>query len=717
MPETDHDDFDTLDTMDELTVFTPDVMPPKATEQGAHTAALAALKAINDADALPAQPLGVAGGVVKPLLGLKATMMTLDEGPFITSAPPVWPQAVQMPSALAWGIEEPPAKDTMVWFDIEGTAHTMPAPHPTVADALEMGPTPPATQGAPIKALSPSKVKRAKARAKAKASDSAPAPGAAVPVAPTTRTSIFGNVYPIEPSNTWVQYEGLGWVYTPSEASAFSVTYSQCCLTQKWHPKIKVAGATRGRTVSPKAAADAGWFQCAYSGSWSNPEDATLAFDNSNEQVKVSIWVLEHNGSSLQKCEVYGTPFIPSAIAKLKATEGKYKVVSNHALHHSDLFHQCATCSKWDEKEFVPVRSDEGIAGSPVCTKCHVKHLKENVILKHNANNYPKPIYDRTTGFDIDAGVWTDKAGRMLRLFGVEVETEMDLAACKKAKVTRVDLALEVRAALGTDFQITKEDGTLRMNGKYSGQGKDPETNQELDPNGTGPTYAGFEIVSAPCDLATHRARWPRLASMPHFKVLRAWDTETCGFHVHVSKETLTRLQVCRIVAFINDPANLNLIQKVAGRGQHRWARYKEKTLSDGLYPERVISESEKETYNRSRRVAINLANPKTVEFRLFRGTINVADKEGRPGGHMMRNIEFCDAVCEFCAPSVRSFSTLSADHFVRFIDQNRKRWSILATWMAHHEMIEPSKIGPKTDIGRLTIRPDTTPEPEIIVV
>jgi hypothetical protein len=101
--------------------------------------------------------------------------------------------------------------------------------------------------------------------------------------------------------------------------------------------------------------------------------------------------------------------------------------------------------------------------------------------------------------------------------------------------------------------------------------------------------------------------------------------------------------------------------------------------------------------YNERRRVAVNLSNEKTIEFRIFRGTINPK--------HILRNIEFCDAICDFCYPASRSFAdTINPLKFIEFVEHERiaakvgdsyvsvKKWPLLYAWFEHIEAIKPRK-------------------------
>jgi hypothetical protein len=421
--------------------------------------------------------------------------------------------------------------------------------------------------------------------------------------------------------------------------------------------------------------------------------------DGDGRWVHVSRKYVENNDISFPKCDVTGHPHLKAGTMAIYGSS-KYRRVGISALKKPGLFSACGCCGNWWEKEMVKVY--EEIGSTPLCTSCMMKELIGKIIHPFNHKDYPKPIYTK----QFRMGHTVDKNGlvcatnqksevQATRLFGWEAETEIDKKSAIAKGVNRAVIAMAVRDTLGKDYVCMKEDGTLTMNGKYS------------DDRGDGRMYAGFEIVSAPADMEAHRTRIAKLPETAGYKMLRAFDTETCGFHVHVSRASLTSLQIGRMLYAINHKNWARFVHKVACRGSARFCAYYDKKLTDALHPERVISKEEEGSYNKSRRVALNIANKDTVEFRIFKGTVNPR--------HIMRNIEFCDAICDFCLPCERSLKDL-ADYreFIKFVDQNRKKWPMLAEWFAYQKMISVKKIKKGIDPSKLTIRPDLIEEADV---
>jgi hypothetical protein len=511
------------------------------------------------------------------------------------------------------------------------------------------------------------------------------------------RISYYGNAYPKSVEGDWKEYPGVGWIHRDEEG-AFHSSYDKCSISHKWYRTSSLATDSLDNIINPYRAVEAGWTQCPLSSLYINPKDIGEALDGSGELSPVSRrWLEKYNG--LQKCDLSGKLYIPGSLIAITASD-KYKQVARHLIvsDHETIFCACHQCGNTFEIANVPERNQGAFAGQRWCDPCYVKAAKQGVILKHNDTSYPDPIYfeyKRLGCTKVDGVVCaTNKptVKKCLRLFGVEAEVEMYVPGMKKLKMDRLDMAVGLKVALGRDFVVFKEDSTLRMNGIYR------------DKTGPGPVYAGFEIVSAPASIEIHRDHWYKIHETVGFKQLRAWDTDTCGFHVHVSRKTLTRLQIDRVITFINHPFNHPLICKVAGRKSSEYYKYKEIPHGDVLRDGAVLPLIPRD--DATRRWAINLTNADTVEFRIFRGTVNPR--------HIIRNIEFCDAVCDFCYPAARSLVDMcDYRNFVTFVDQNRKQWPLLAEWFALHEFIKAPKVNDKVVVERLTLQVDKVEEVE----
>jgi hypothetical protein len=229
-----------------------------------------------------------------------------------------------------------------------------------------------------------------------------------------------------------------------------------------------------------------------------------------------------------------------------------------------------------------------------VCTSCLRK-----VILEWNVKT------EGILNFMLDP--YTVK-GKTTRYYGVELEVEHITENSKKNSIYKT--AKEVNAFFNCKkdpFVITKRDGSLRN---------------------------GFEIVTAPATYGVHESWWNAF-----FKEFKEHDemvsfTRTCGMHIHVSKNSLTPMQIGKILVFVYNPSNRYFIRDVAQRSSGRYNNFSNpKNVKDAFGGNWIASEG--------RYTAINLMNANTVEFRLFKGTM---DKK-----KFFKNMEFVKALIDFC--------------------------------------------------------------------
>jgi len=183
----------------------------------------------------------------------------------------------------------------------------------------------------------------------------------------------------------------------------------------------------------------------------------------------------------------------------------------------------------------------------------------------------------------------------------------------------------------------------------------------------------GFEVVSLPMSLDSHRNKWSSF-----FRMVKKTDLEvrsTCGMHVHVSRELLTQFQIGKIIIFLYSPQNNAFIRQIAGRiPPKQFAELNAKKLKDV-----------KNHHNRYS--ALNLTNPETIEFRLFRGTFNKEE--------VLKNIEFCDALVRFTWPSRTSYAQLvknGAEVFCSFVESNKKMYPELYKFLVQSKNIKKKK-------------------------
>ena len=532
----------------------------------------------------------------------------------------------------------------------------------------------------------------------------------------STIISIYGQSFDDSTRDEWLFHEGLGWLYH-TERYAFSDDYKLCAINDRY---VSTSSVINGLTkdefgdfkncfIQQSAAMEHKWFKCQATNRYCAPQYKLSIRRVPDEMMDICSGVKDRHAL---RCDYTKELWASGVMMKVKDSH-TFKLVNKWSLLESGKFGKCANCGSWFEKDALTAHP--GILhGTPICDSCHDKLKYKNAIGAWNFKEYPEPIHSPVYRL----GHWINESGFVvatntkeqvtdIRLLGVEAEVELWKEGCVELGLNRYDLAMRVKKCLGEDFVSCKEDGTLTMNGKYNDDSK-------FDPDGTkqGSKYGGFEIVTCPSDIAVQRERWARIADAADLHnskgtlLLRAWDTDTCGFHVHVSREALTKLQIGRMLKFINSTKNARFIHKIAGRGSDVFCRYQDKELPDVLHPDRVVAQEEQNAYNRSRRVALNLANDATVEFRIFKGTIHP--------NHILRNLCFVMAVCDYCYPASRSFADMEDyGKFVYFVTKNVKNsnYKELAAWLIKEGEASKRKIKDGIDPKKLTINPDFVAE------
>ena len=172
----------------------------------------------------------------------------------------------------------------------------------------------------------------------------------------------------------------------------------------------------------------------------------------------------------------------------------------------------------------------------------------------------------------------------------------------------------------------------------------------------------GFEIVTAYTGLDMHEVMIKNLFSKP-LRGAKSHDTSTCGLHVHVCKSNMTLYHAAKLVLFINAPENEKLIRAIARRDSTRFAEIKNKTENKQWLRSAMNRDDNSEklrNLNSSRYEALNFYNPRTVEFRLFKGSLKYTT--------VMACLEFA-RLCWFFSRDT-SANNLTTPAFIDYMDK-----------------------------------------------
>jgi hypothetical protein len=184
----------------------------------------------------------------------------------------------------------------------------------------------------------------------------------------------------------------------------------------------------------------------------------------------------------------------------------------------------------------------------------------------------------------------------------------------------------------------------------------------------------GFEVVTRPDSPAVHKRIWTSALNDPEVtRHMSSWSNGYCGMHIHVSRKPLSALWIGRILVTVNSPDMSRIVSSVAGRKGSRYAVFQDKRLTSG-----------KSQYG-DRYEAVNTSGSNTIEFRIFRGTLD-------PGG-FVRNIEFVEAVLAFTRPATTSLTSIgNAATFLDFVSKSRKTYPVLFDFLVAKEFISDAR-------------------------
>lgn len=178
---------------------------------------------------------------------------------------------------------------------------------------------------------------------------------------------------------------------------------------------------------------------------------------------------------------------------------------------------------------------------------------------------------------------------------GIELETESE---------SRFDMARDLRASRFGHLLTCKRDGSLTH---------------------------GCEIVTQPCtpDYHLSSGMWGLITQTCLYYDATSHDNGDCGLHIHVSKSFFGSRDSAYECAYLIDTwltANSSAFQTFSRRSTYQlseWARFSDVDYpKDATHNQKMVKYTLDKGY--SRYLAINTTNAATIEFRLWRGTLNL---------------------------------------------------------------------------------------------
>jgi hypothetical protein len=208
----------------------------------------------------------------------------------------------------------------------------------------------------------------------------------------------------------------------------------------------------------------------------------------------------------------------------------------------------------------------------------------------------------------------------------------------------------------GMEIEVDRPDRDSKQNEAITHAGLNQHDSWYLKSDGS--LIHGFECVSQPGTWEHWReATFDWCAKLVE-KGYRSYDTTTCGMHIHVSKSWLTPGEQLKLLMFFR--ANAHVVTRLSRRKGDEWHTYARiESSTDTRRLVKKVKDGPDTRYE-----AINLEPDNTVEFRIFRGTLNVKS--------IKRNLALVVALCAYVKESKRT--QLSFSQFCTWLVKHGER-------------------------------------------
>ena len=189
----------------------------------------------------------------------------------------------------------------------------------------------------------------------------------------------------------------------------------------------------------------------------------------------------------------------------------------------------------------------------------------------------------------------------------------------------------------------------------------------------------GFEMVTGPYALEEHKKIWGEIVKTAIGAGARSWGYKTTGLHIHLSRAFFTPLVLGKLLVFMNSEETRKQIVRLAQRESPDYAAMEKKKHTD-IYNYRhdyrtgARRRTSEMIGSGNRYEALNLTPDRTVEMRIFKGTLHE--------GHILANLEFAHAAAYWSTEcSIQDSENWAS--FWRYVTNHRKLYANLIKYMA----------------------------------
>ena len=155
----------------------------------------------------------------------------------------------------------------------------------------------------------------------------------------------------------------------------------------------------------------------------------------------------------------------------------------------------------------------------------------------------------------------------------------------------------------------------------------------------------------------------------------KSGSTVTCGMHIHVSKDAISDIQLWKMLDFFRK--NKPFIYKMSGRTiRKQLDRYA--SLS-GINKRTQPMMAKKYWDMANKYTAINIRPNHTIEFRIFKGTLN--------SSKFFKNLEFVDSLVQWTKNE--SLERITIANYCEYVKENKKVYPNVLRYMTKNNMLK----------------------------
>lgn len=385
-------------------------------------------------------------------------------------------------------------------------------------------------------------------------------------------------------------------------------------LEREFNAKIVVNDKT-GKIIIPKKGTWVRCYRC----------ERTVKKDNSKHVVGHGDFCKPCHKEAFKKCDDCNKDIYEHDICHVNPYEennpygNKRKTLCHDCLRHYPKCHECdSRYFEEDIEEFVIYSRREGENVRTMCRSCFHNHYTTCSVCDVN-------IYSHSAHYTDEVSYcYRHIPARVINDWSYKPEPKFGRFPTEKTKLF-----------YGIELEVDKG-GNSKTKGK-----KIIKLSKDIYLKNDSSITSGFEIVSHPGTYRYHTEKLPWLKILEKTKELGyTSDNATCGIHIHVSKLWFGDLDSMR--ADENIAKLLTLTQKNLWDDVFKFTRRNERSMRQwarryhNLYnPMDLLNEAK----GGERHSSINLRNASTIEFRIFKGTLNYTN--------FIANIQLVRMFCE----------------------------------------------------------------------